>query len=65
MCVKLSKTLSSKYPNDKSFFDMYDLNNFLKKYNTQHIKKPIHRPNSIPKDEYSSDWRIISGNLKK
>ena len=66
VCKNCLKHLSSKYPNDKSFcFDMYDLNNFLKKYNTQHVKKPIHRPNSIPKDEYSSDWRIISGNLKK
>ena len=53
VCKNCLSKLSKIYPADTIFnFNQFSLNQFIKKYNTQHTKKPIHTPKSMPKNEY-------------
>ena len=66
VCKNCLSHLSSNYPNDNLFnFNNYDLGVFLKKYNTQHVKKPSYTPSTIPKDDYTLDWNEISKRIRE
>ena len=66
VCKNCLSHLGAKYPNDDLFsFYKYEIKAFLDKYNTQHIKKPSYSPNTIPKDDYTSDWNEISKKVRK
>ena len=66
VCKNCLNKLSNIYPVDAIFnFNQFSLNKFIKKYNTQHVKKPIYTPKSMPENEYSKDWPEISSKLRQ
>lgn len=66
ICKNCLSTLKTSYPNDSMFnFKNFNIKDFIKRYNTKHIKKPSHTPRSIPKDQYSKNWSKISKNLRE
>ena len=65
VCKNCLTTLSGKYPNDNLFnFYNFELSQFIERYNTQHTRRPIHTPSSMPKNDYSSDWDSLSNELR-
>ena len=66
VCKNCLSKLSKIYPADTIFnFNQFSLNQFIKKYNTQHTKKPIHTPKSMPKNEYPKTWFRTSKVLRE
>ena len=66
ICKNCLYVLKSKYPKDSLFhFGNFNIDSFIAKYNTRHIKKPLHTPRTLPRDEYGSGWKEISRNIRK
>jgi 5-methylcytosine-specific restriction endonuclease McrA len=66
VCKNCLSLLSNHYPNDNIFsYSIFDLNDFLEKYNTNHVKKPLHSPKTMPRNEYSKDWQILSTKIRE
>ena len=53
ICKNCLSVLQSKYPEETIFqYSNFDINTFIKNYNTRHTKRPIHTPQTMPRDEY-------------
>ena len=66
VCKQCLGKLGSHYSSDKLFnYSIFDLNQFLKKYNTNHIKRPLHTPKSMPRNDYPDDWAQISKKVRE
>ena len=66
VCKQCLRKLGSHYRTDRSFnYAIFDLNQFLVKYNTNHIKKPPHSPRTMPRQEYPKDWPVISKRMRE
>tara|TARA_B100000575_G_C23051354_1_gene605211 strand:+ start:90 stop:941 length:852 start_codon:yes stop_codon:yes gene_type:complete len=66
VCKNCLNSLHSKYLNDSIFlYDNFNLSNFIKKYNTGHLKRPLHTASSMPKNKYSENWSLTSKKLRQ
>ena len=66
VCKNCLSKLSRTYTTDPLFtFHQFSLSDFISKYNTKHIKKPIYTPKNLPKNEYSSNWNKLSRELRE
>ena len=53
--------LSGHYPNEDLFdYSQFELSAFLKKYNTRHTVKPLHSPQTLPRNVYPNNWKSLS-----
>ena len=66
VCKNCLRKLSNIYPVEPIFnFEQFYLSQFIKKYNTKHIKKPLYTSRTLPKNEYSDNWAELSKSLRK
>ena len=66
ICKNCLTLLKTKYPKDPIFnFSNFSIDSFIKTYNTRHVKRPIHTPQTMPRDEYGTDWKKISNTIRK
>ncbi len=66
VCKYCLSQLNSHYPNESLFnYHAFDLDVFIKKYNTQHTQRPIYSPETLPKNEYTKDWEKISRKIRE
>ena len=66
VCKNCLNALSNKYPKETLFgYYSFELSEFIKKYNTTHLKRPLYTPTTIPRNEYSEDWKFLSKNLRE
>tara|TARA_Y100001980_G_C14509272_1_gene284778 strand:- start:17 stop:835 length:819 start_codon:yes stop_codon:yes gene_type:complete len=66
ICKNCLSVLQSKYPEETIFqYSNFDINTFIKNYNTRHTKRPIHTPQTMPRDEYGLQWGKISKDVRK
>lgn len=67
VCKNCLKKLSNHYPNEGLFrrFNVFDLDQFIKQYNTNHIKKPTYTSHNQPKNKYPDNWKEMSSNLRR
>ena len=66
VCKNCLRKLSNHYPSEKLFthFNYFDLEQFINKYNTNHIKKPKYSAQNQPKNKYPENWKEISSNVR-
>tara|TARA_Y100000591_G_C21762587_1_gene660924 strand:- start:53 stop:871 length:819 start_codon:yes stop_codon:yes gene_type:complete len=66
ICKNCLSLLQTKYPEDSIFqYSIFNIDGFIKKYNTQHIKRPIHTPQTMPRDEYGVEWNKLSKEIRE
>ena len=66
VCKICLSQLRRHYPAEQMFlYNAFSLERFLKKYNTKHTKRPLHSPQSMPKNIYSKDWNEISRKIRE
>jgi len=66
VCKQCLGSLRSYYPSDGLFnYTIFDLNRFLKKYNTNHIKRPLHTEKTLPRNVYPDNWAQISKKVRE
>ena len=66
VCKNCLKNLHHRYLDDNLFLqDNFKLPDFIKKYNTSHIKRPLHTPTTMPRNEYSDNWELLSKKLRE
>ena len=62
VCKNCLSVMQQNYPNKLSFFsyNTFDLKLFLEKYNTQINPIPSYNNNTVPDNDYPSNWKEIS-----
>mgnify|MGYP001465630645 CR=1 FL=1 len=66
VCKNCLSKLSERYPHENIFnYYHYDLQKFIEKYNTNHIKLPPYSPSTLPKNDYPENWDKISRRLRE
>ena len=65
ICKNCLATLRKHYPTNSLFnFGNFNIDDFIKKYNTKHRKKPSYTPKTMPKNEYSNNWSKLSKQIR-
>ena len=66
VCKLCLRHLSEQYPGQPLFnYNAFNLSTFLDNYNTRHTKRPLHTPDSIPKNDYPDNWKALSIKIRE